>query len=179
MRGRFMAWVATPDAALSRAVADDARRMGVPVNAADRPDLCDFITPAIAKRGPVQIAIGTGGASPALARRLRELLETVVGPEYGPLAEILGRARDWLRAHIEEQGERARLLLALIDDDLAGVIRDEDWAKADRLLRAHLGVALGELGFAEQAARASCEVTSLAAPTLTAPDLPVPTFRQP
>ena len=174
MRGRFMAWAATEDETTAQAMAGDARAMGILINAADRPALCDFITPAIVKRGAVQIAIGTGGASPALARRLRERLERIIGTEYGLLAEILRRVRPWLRDHIENQGERAQIMLSLIDSDLPGVLRRSDWPEVEKLLQMHLGIGLDELGLSP----GSGDSNGSALPTLAAASLRAPTLRQ-
>jgi siroheme synthase-like protein len=175
MRGRFMAWVSAADAAIARTVANDARAMRVLINAGDRPELCDFITPAVVKRGEVQIAIGTGGASPALARRLRERLESIVGPEYGPLAEISRHARKWLRSRVEDPEERARLLSSLIDGELPDAIRRDDREEVERLLQAHLGAGFDGRGLGTQ----SGQVGESALPSLPAPSLRASTLRRP
>jgi siroheme synthase-like protein len=82
-------------------VALAARRRRIWVNTVDTPAACDFIAPAVVRRGAVQIAISTGGKSPTLAKRLREGLEAFIGPEYGDVADILGA----LRAAIRGGGE--------------------------------------------------------------------------
>jgi precorrin-2 dehydrogenase/sirohydrochlorin ferrochelatase len=89
----FLVIVATDDAEANRAVADEARRRHVLVNAVDDPANCDFILPAVVRRGDVQIAVTTGGRSPALARHLRERLERLLPHAYGELAEMLGTIR--------------------------------------------------------------------------------------
>jgi len=63
------------------------------VNVVDVTPLCDFIAPAILSQGELQIAISTGGASPALAKFVRQKLETEIGPEYGDLVQLLKRYR--------------------------------------------------------------------------------------
>jgi siroheme synthase-like protein len=85
-------------------VAATARRRGIWVNVVDTPDACDFIAPAVVRRGALQIAISTGGKSPMLAKRLREGLEALIGPEYGELADILGAMRAAVR-YREEPSE--------------------------------------------------------------------------
>jgi siroheme synthase-like protein len=174
MRGRFMAWAAMADPAIARVVAGDARAMGVLINAADRPELCDFITPAVVKRGAVQVAISTGGASPALARRLRERTEAIIGPEYGTLAEILRRVRPWLRNRVENPDERARIMLAVIDSDMLDAIRRGDQGTIERLLQAHLGTSLENLGLGLEPPHDAPRVPDLSAPISRAP-----TLRQP
>jgi uroporphyrin-III C-methyltransferase/precorrin-2 dehydrogenase/sirohydrochlorin ferrochelatase len=93
-----LAYAATSDPAVSRAVQAEARSSGIWLNAVDQPDLCDFITPALVRRGHLTIAISTNGRSPALARRIREELEARFGPEYAEATERLGSLRDQAKA---------------------------------------------------------------------------------
>lgn len=83
---------ATGDA-LDAQIAARARRHRIPVNVVDRPELSTFIFPAVVDRGEVVVAIGTGGASPVLARRLRELIEALLPTRIGELAQLIGRHR--------------------------------------------------------------------------------------
>jgi uroporphyrin-III C-methyltransferase/precorrin-2 dehydrogenase/sirohydrochlorin ferrochelatase len=78
---------------LDRQIAARARRQRIPVNVVDCPDLSTFIFPAIVDRGEVVVAIGTGGASPVLAQRLRERIEALLPTRIGELAELIGRHR--------------------------------------------------------------------------------------
>lgn len=87
---------------------------GILVNVADRPDLCDFILPAIVERDPVTIAIGTGGASAGLAAALRQRLETILPVSLGGLADALKASRDAIRARWPEAGERRRAIGAAL-----------------------------------------------------------------
>src|SRR5689334_21112995 len=77
---------ATDDSAVSETVCRDAHAAGALVNTADQPALCDFIMPAVVRRGDIAIAISTGGTSPGLAARLRQKIAKLIGPEYGQLA---------------------------------------------------------------------------------------------
>src|SRR5437899_3343126 len=79
--------------ALDAQIAARARRHRIPVNVVDRPELSTFIFPAIVDRGEVVVAISTGGSSPVLARRLRELIEALLPTRIGDLAELIGRRR--------------------------------------------------------------------------------------
>src|SRR5690606_29497950 len=69
--GATLVFAATGDAAADRAIAATARSLGIPVNAVDQPDECDFFTPALVNRAPVAVAIGTEGAGPVLAQMIR------------------------------------------------------------------------------------------------------------
>src|SRR6185295_9321252 len=75
-----------------------ARRCRVLVNVVDRRDHCDFIFPSVLRRGELQIAVSTGGRSPALARTIRAGLEPLFSPDYGELVERVGRQRRQARA---------------------------------------------------------------------------------
>jgi len=84
---------ATDDEKINAAVSRDAKAGGIPVNIVDDPQKCDFILPSLMERGDLTIACGTGGKSPALARHLREELESIYGEEYATLLDILGQLR--------------------------------------------------------------------------------------
>jgi uroporphyrin-III C-methyltransferase / precorrin-2 dehydrogenase / sirohydrochlorin ferrochelatase len=86
------------------------RARGLLVNAADRPELCDFTVPAILDRSPVLLAIGTGGASAGLAKALRLRLEALLPATLGRLAQALRDARGQMRARWPDSGERRRAL---------------------------------------------------------------------
>ncbi|MDG4901505.1 MULTISPECIES: siroheme synthase CysG [unclassified Mesorhizobium] len=88
-----MVFAASGDEALDRRVVEDARRLGIPVNAVDRPELCDFFTPALVNRAPVAIAIGTEGAGPVLAQLLRVRIDRMLSPSLGRLAALASSFR--------------------------------------------------------------------------------------
>ena len=87
---------------------------GVLVNVVDRPGLCDFTVPSLLERGPVLVAVGTGGVSAGLAKALRLRLEAILPASLGVLAEGLGQARAALRVRWPEPGERRRALDAAL-----------------------------------------------------------------
>lgn len=84
---------ATDDDKTNAQISMDARNKAIPVNIVDDPQKCDFILPSLIQRGDLAIAIGTGGKSPALARHLREELESKYGREYEIFLNILGILR--------------------------------------------------------------------------------------
>ena len=106
---------ATDQVEVNREVAMAARRRGIWVNIVDTPAACDFIAPAVVRRGEVQIAISTGGKSPTLAKRLREGLEELIGPEYGEVAEILGALREAIRRQEKTPEARKALFERLVE----------------------------------------------------------------
>ncbi len=93
LKGAFLAIAATNDNEVNRVIAEEAEREKALLNVVDYPPLCAFIAPAIVERGPVTIAISTSGASPALARKLRETLEGSELVQYADLAGVLSKAR--------------------------------------------------------------------------------------
>ncbi len=93
-----IALVASAGTEFDEHLAARARAMNVPVNIVDRPDLSTFIFPSIVDRGDVVVAIGTGGTSPVLARRLREKIEQLLPERIGEFASLMGRYRERLHA---------------------------------------------------------------------------------
>jgi len=110
VQGKFLAVAATNSSKINEAVFRACAARGVLCNSVDDPQHCDFIYPAVARRGLLQIAISTGGRSPALAARLRREMERQFGPEWGAWVEDLGRRRDeLLRGKMPEKSRRRRL----------------------------------------------------------------------
>jgi precorrin-2 dehydrogenase/sirohydrochlorin ferrochelatase len=122
--GARLVFAATDDAALNKQIAADARSRGALVNVAEPPEAGDFQVPAAIKRGDICVAISTGGLSPALARKLRETLESVIGEEYGTLARWLGEIRPEVERQIRAQNKRQRVYEAILDADVLALLRD-------------------------------------------------------
>ncbi len=98
LSGAFIAIAATNQRTVNQQVFEEAERLGVLLNVVDDPPRCGFIAPSIIERGPVTLAISTGGASPALARKLRESLSESPELKWADLADVLARAREHLKA---------------------------------------------------------------------------------
>jgi precorrin-2 dehydrogenase / sirohydrochlorin ferrochelatase len=108
--GYFLVIAATDSEQVNRAVYDEARKSGALSNAVDDPGYCDFYAPAVVSRGDLQIAISTGGNSPALAQSIRKDLEQEFGPEYESWTAWLGRMRDTMRRVLPRTERRKELL---------------------------------------------------------------------
>jgi uroporphyrin-III C-methyltransferase / precorrin-2 dehydrogenase / sirohydrochlorin ferrochelatase len=93
LRGARLAYAATSDDGVNRAVREEASAEAIWLNAVDQPDLCDFITPAVVRRGDLTLAVSTSGRCPGLARQIREDLERRYGPEYADMLDRLGELR--------------------------------------------------------------------------------------
>lgn len=130
-RGARLAFIAHEDEEAARADALRARCAGLLVNVVDRPALCDFTVPSLLERGPVLIAVGTGGVSAGLAKAVRLRLEALLPASLGLLATRLGGAREALRARFPTGGERRRALDVALA--VGGMLDPLDGASADRV----------------------------------------------
>jgi uroporphyrin-III C-methyltransferase/precorrin-2 dehydrogenase/sirohydrochlorin ferrochelatase len=130
-QGATIAFVALDDEAEARAAAADLRDRGLLVNVVDRPDLCDFTTPAIIDRAPVTIAIGTGGASAGLAKAVRQRIEALLPARLGALATELYAARGAMKARWIAAPDRRRALDAALAP--GGALDPLDAAAADKV----------------------------------------------
>ena len=100
----YLAFAATDSREVNAAVAREAKERGIPVNVADRPSEGDFALPSVLRRGGLQVAVSTGGASPALARRIKDELEESFGPEWAGLVEELRAANEEARSANDSEG---------------------------------------------------------------------------
>jgi uroporphyrin-III C-methyltransferase/precorrin-2 dehydrogenase/sirohydrochlorin ferrochelatase len=112
--GRVLVIAATDSPEVNRAVFDAAVARRIPVNVVDVPELCSFIVPAIVRRGPVVVAISTGGQSPSLAKALRRQIESILPPSLGKTALRLGEARRRILRAVPPSPARTRLLRSLV-----------------------------------------------------------------
>jgi len=105
-----LAFVALDDPRAAEAAALRLRGKGLLVNVTDRPELCDFTVPSVLDRGPVLVAVGTGGASAGLAKQLRLRLEAILPQSLGALAEALHAARGRMRERWPDAATRRQAL---------------------------------------------------------------------
>lgn len=130
--GTWLAIAATDDAAVNRAVAEAGAARRIWVNVVDDVEASSFHVPARVERGPVQIAISSGGGAPMLARHLRETLETRYDESLGALAELLAAQRERIRARLPELGARRRFFDLLLAGPLQALLRQGRQAEAQR-----------------------------------------------
>jgi precorrin-2 dehydrogenase / sirohydrochlorin ferrochelatase len=128
-RGQELVFVATDDMRVSEAVAAEARALGLWLNTADVPELCDFTLPSVGRRGPIVVAVSTSGQAPALARLLRRRFLEQVLPGHVRLTRLTG----WLRKRLPRGPERMRLLKELVEGEAGELLmrgqRREAWAR--------------------------------------------------
>ncbi|HLZ60178.1 MAG TPA: bifunctional precorrin-2 dehydrogenase/sirohydrochlorin ferrochelatase [Ktedonosporobacter sp.] len=97
LAGAFVVVAATNDPELIEAIWSETQQRGQLVNIVDVPDRCSFIVPSVLRRGPLTIAVSTGGTNPSLAKRIRQSLETTFPPVYGDYLRLAAVVRGYLR----------------------------------------------------------------------------------
>jgi precorrin-2 dehydrogenase / sirohydrochlorin ferrochelatase len=142
VEGMALVMAATDDPTVNAQVSAAARARGIWVNVADEPEHCTFIVPAQVRRGDLTLAISTGGASPALARLLREELQQHFGPEYGPYLDLLHRVRTRVLAERRASPDNAALFHRLVRSPLKEAVARGDRAWVLRVLREVVGEVL-------------------------------------
>src|ERR1700741_5402287 len=117
LEGTFMVIAATNDTDVNIGIYDDAERRAMLVNVVDVPLLCNFILPAIIRTGPLAIAISTAGASPALAKRIRNEVAAEYGEPYAKLAVLLNDVRGWAKGTLPTYQDRKEFFESIVNGD--------------------------------------------------------------
>jgi siroheme synthase-like protein len=117
LEGTFIVIAATGDSEVNIRVFEDAERRAMLVNVVDVPPLCNFILPAIIRSGPLAIAISTAGASPALAKRIRDEIAEEYGEPYARLAVLLNEVRGWAKATLPTYQDRKEFFEGIVNGD--------------------------------------------------------------
>ena len=133
--GELLVISATDDAATQEQVAAAARARSIPVNTVDQPRLCDFIVPAIVRRGDVIVAISTSGKSPALAAALRAKLEGVITEDAARAAKILGEVRNEVHQRFSDSARRKQAFEQIVNSGILDWISECDDAAALKRVR--------------------------------------------
>lgn len=130
VEGANIVIASTDDTAVNEQIAADCRARRIPVNVVDVTPLCEFIVPAIIEKGSVQIAVSTGGKSPAIARTLKEDLHRLIGPEYAEANDVLGTLRDGAKQVLPTDVDRKRFFDGIIAAGILELLRDGKRAEA-------------------------------------------------
>jgi siroheme synthase-like protein len=131
---------ATDDPEVNGKIARMCRDRGIFVNVVDQPELSTFFVPAVVRRGPLSISISTGGTSPLLARRVRELLENVISDELGELAALLGELRSRVRQKIPDASQRQALWEKILTPELLKTYKPSDGSSLKEQVEACLSL---------------------------------------
>jgi precorrin-2 dehydrogenase / sirohydrochlorin ferrochelatase len=121
--GASIVIASTDDEDVNTRIASDCRKRKIPVNVVDVTHLCEFIVPAIVESGSIQLAVSTGGKSPALARTLKEDLQKFVGPEYAEINDLLGTLRPSAKKVLPTDVDRKRFFDGIIARGVLDMVR--------------------------------------------------------
>jgi precorrin-2 dehydrogenase len=137
LQGAVLAFGATDNPEVNRRIHEEAREGGIPFNAVDQPDECDFTVPSRVIRGDLIVTISTGGRAPFLSKALRRRLEQLLGPQYEEFTARMGSLRDLLR----EEGRKGELksFFNQRGEEILGALEKRDWDRIDRLLQSSFG----------------------------------------
>lgn len=119
LEGQLLVIAATSTSSVNRRVFADAEARSLLCNVVDVPELCSFILPAVFRRDPIALAVSTGGASPALAKRLRDELGAHIDERHVTLAHRLRELRPWARTHYRTYRERKEFFEAAVEEALS------------------------------------------------------------
>ncbi len=117
LAGAHLAFTATDSREVNAAVAREAGERGVPINVADRPSEGDFALPSTLRRGKLQVAVSTGGASPALAKRIKREIAEQFGEPYARLAVMLNDARGWAKGTLPTYQDRKAFFESIVNGE--------------------------------------------------------------
>ncbi len=118
IEGVFLVYCATDDCELNRRVFETADKKSLPVNVADQPPLCNFIVPAVVRKGPLLATVSTSAAAPAVAKKLKKILSAAFDGGYAPLLEFLAEKRKIIKAEVDDIALRKKIFDALIESPL-------------------------------------------------------------
>jgi siroheme synthase-like protein len=139
LEGAFLVVAASPDPQERAAIAREARERRAWVNVIDDVPNCDWAAPAVVRRGELVVAVGTGGASPALARKIREELGSRYGPEWAEVAAVLRRVREETLPLLPSFAERAQRWREALDlEEAAALVREDRADELEERLRSRL-----------------------------------------
>lgn len=133
---------ATSEAEVNRQVWGDGEARRMLVNVVDVPPLCNFIVPSIMRHGELAVAVSTGGASPVVARVVRQRIEDEIGPEWGELVGLLRATREELKQRFLTMPERAAAVERLLATDIVDRLASGDRDGACDLIEEYLGTAV-------------------------------------
>ena len=134
VEGCALVFAATSNRQTNDAVARACTERGILCNCADAPKDSSFIVPALVEQGNIAIALSTGGASPALARKIREDLETWLGERYTGISELLMRLRPLVLALHHETRQNTTLFRSIVDSPLSEALQRQDRQTCESLL---------------------------------------------
>ena len=135
----FLVFAATNNRELNKQIQADANARQILCNIVDAPAQSDFILPSVVERGDLVCAVSTSGASPALAKKVRQDLEQMFGPEYGDFLVLMGNIRKKLLDEGHDPKAHKKIFTALVEREIPNLIAANDELKIDKVLSELLG----------------------------------------
>ena len=132
MKSAFMAIAATDSREINTKATADAAVHNTLLNVVDNPPLCNFIVPSVLHRGPLTIAISTGGVSPAMARTIRKSLEGLYSTELSKYLRLLNTIRTKAMHDISDKRKRSALLKGLASEQIMRILVQKGFREARR-----------------------------------------------
>ena len=139
LAGAFLVLAERRDRSTNTRIWNEAQSEGALINVMDDVEHCDFIAGSVIRRGPLTVAISTGGCAPALAVRLRERLQRELGPEYAIFLEMMRAVREPMTRRYPDFDERRARWYELMDSDILEHLR----SGRTELARARLELVVG------------------------------------
>lgn len=130
LRSAFMVIAATDSEKTNKKVAAEASRCRVLINVVDTPALCTFIVPSVVRRGPLTVAVSTGGASPATAKTIRKELEALYGPSFSRYLTFVAKLRGRVMKTVQDRKRREAMLKSIASRKNIDVLRQKGFAEA-------------------------------------------------
>ena len=132
LRGAWLVYASTNDEKINQRVFKTAEKRHIFANVVDQKPLCSFIAPAIVKRGPLTIAVSTGGASPSLAKKLKRELDATIGNQYAPALKLLERLRGIAKKRLPAYSDRKIYFDELVHGPVLAMTRAGRYSRARR-----------------------------------------------
>jgi siroheme synthase-like protein len=123
LEGAALVFAATDKGEVNRQVREESQRLAIPLNAADSPDMCDFLVPSLIRKGPLLIAISTSGLLPLLSKKLREEITKRLTPDYTAYARRVVVFRKYLLHNVENSRLRGEIMKRVSRADVREVSR--------------------------------------------------------
>jgi len=138
LAGAALIVAATDSATTNKEVAKIATELNIPVNVVDMPELCSCIMPALIDRSPVVIAVSTGGNSPVLTRKIKELVEVAIPNNVGLLSQLMGSWRNKVKKRYTSFGSRLNFWEQILESEVPDLVFKNRYEEADKRIGKYL-----------------------------------------
>jgi len=110
---------ATSDEQVNRAIYKDAQKLGIPVNIVDQPELCSFYLGAVHSEGDIKVAVSTNGKSPAVAKKIRNMIKQLLPKETASIVNELGKIRKSIQSSVSTYSERKQIFDSIVENQFS------------------------------------------------------------